>query len=128
MWELFDYVDSRGKNDFLAWLNGLQKQDRARMQNKLDMLEEHGPNLPATLFSDIPNRKIKKIRVTGKLSLRPLLCIGPINNDREFTMLKGAEEYDRKFKPPDAVDIAFSRRGEVIADPFNRRCPRGKEP
>jgi hypothetical protein len=47
---------------------------------------------------------------------------GPITNDEEFTLLKGAIEKDKQWVPSDAPTIASNRRLDVIADSA-RRCP-----
>ena len=128
MWKLFDYVTPQQKNDILAWLSALQKRERARIESKFDMLEEHGLSLPAKLLTDTPDPKIKKMRVNGAIALRPLLCVGPIDMAGEFTLLKGATEKDDEFAPKDAVEVAASRRVQVSENPTDRRCDHGEEP
>lgn len=118
---LFDYIDRRGDNDFAIWTRNLPKRERAILNQKLDMLATSGADLGPKLLSDTPSPKIKKIRINGTTALRPMLCKGPIDNDREFTLLLGASERDRKFFPPNALAEAESRRSEVIANP-TRRC------
>ena len=124
-WTLYDYVDASGTNDFARWCGGLQRPDLARLNRKLRMLADNGPELgPKLLAGPLKGyAHIYKIRVEGRVALRPLLCKGPIDNDHEFTLLKGASERDRKFVPPNAPDVAVARRQEVIDDPDSRRCP-----
>jgi len=122
-YKLYNYLNEHGFNVIKQWTEGLQKRDRARLNQKLDMLAQHGTSLPPNLLSDTGSPHIKKLRITGKKvpTLRPMLCKGPINNDGEFTLLQGAIEKDRKLIPSDAVNLAENHRNAVITDP-SRRC------
>lgn len=127
-WYLYDYVGINGRNDFERWSEGLQKQELARLNRKLKMLEDNGPDLgPKLLAGPLKGfAHIYKLRIHGNVQLRPLLCKGPINSASEFTLLKGASEVGGKWFPVDARSDAVARRQEVIADPKNRRCPHVK--
>ena len=124
-WELYDYVDHGGVNDFERWSRGLQKPDLARLNRKIRMLEDNGPNLGPKLLAGplggYPH--IYKLRVRGLTELRPLLCKGPIDNETEFTLLNGAFEVGGQWVPGNARSEAQTRRQQVINDPNNRRCP-----
>ncbi|SRR5713101_3034241 len=121
-WGLFDYVDSRGINVIREWIQGLEKPERARLNRKLDMLAQNGPDLSPGLLAGTKLRHIDKIRVTGRVTLRLLLCRGPIHHEGEFTLLFGAFERDRKLVPLDAEQRANANRNEVILNPLERRC------
>ncbi len=58
-WKLYDYV-SNGTNMIKAWTIGLEQQQLAKLNAKLDMLQQYGPDLPPNLLSDLG--KIKKLR------------------------------------------------------------------
>jgi hypothetical protein len=121
--ELYDYVARDGTNAFKAWTKTLQKDELAKLNQKLDMLRRE-PELPPLLLAGPLERKpIYKLRINGRVALRPMLCKGPIDNDSEFTLLMGATERDRVLDPEDAVDQAADRRAEVIANPTRRRTP-----
>ena len=122
-WALYDYQDGSGNNDFESWSKGLQKYDRAKLSRKLKMLEDNGPDLgPRLLAGPIKHHAhIYKLIINGRVALRPLLCKGPINNETEFTLLKGAFEVDWKWVPADAPSDAETRRNTVKANP-QRRC------
>jgi hypothetical protein len=120
-WKLYDYVDNRGINDFERWSLGLQSSDRARLSQKLGMLQKLGPDLPPQLLAGPIKGNIYKMRINGRVALRPLLCKGPINNDAEFTLLMGATERDRQWQPRNAPATAVVRRTEIVADSA-RRC------
>lgn len=124
-WKLYDYVDAGGANDFAAWCRELQRPDLARLNRKLKMLADNGPDLgPKLLAGPLKGyAHIRKIIVNGRVALRPLLCKGPIDNDHEFTLLEGAFERDREWIPANAREIAVERRQEVICDSNARRCP-----
>jgi hypothetical protein len=124
-WDIYDYVEHRGKNLIEEWMQDLQKPDQARLMAKLDLLHANGPDLPSDLLSDTKSKHIKKIRINGRVALRPLLCRGPVNmQGREYTILCGAEERDRKFVPPNAIALAEERKQLVINEPLKRRVKR----
>ncbi|HEX9828484.1 MAG TPA: hypothetical protein VGA80_17945 [Flavobacteriaceae bacterium] len=120
-WKIYNYVDHRGNNAIKIWMQSLEKNDRARLDQKIDMLSTNGPDLPPGLLSDTKLRHIKKIRLNGKVAIRLMLCKGPINNNIEFTLLYGAREQDRQLIPWDAVERAEIRRQEIINNQL-RRC------
>jgi hypothetical protein len=88
----------------------------------------NGPDLPSDLLSDTPSKHIKKIRVNGRVALRPLLCRGPVDmQGREYTLLCGSTEKDKKFVPANALELSEERRESVIKEPLKRRIKRGTE-
>lgn len=121
-WKLYDYVDERGVNSFKEWSSRLEKKDLARLNSKLDMLRIQPTLPPQLLAGPLEGVPIYKLRINGRVALRPMLCKGPVNNDREFTLLFGATEKDRKLVPRNAVSQADDRRRKVIANPTQRRC------
>jgi hypothetical protein len=127
-WRIFDYVDMRDGNVIVKWLNGLQKPERARMDRKLQALHDNGPNLSSELLSDTPSKHIKKIRLNGRVAPRLLLCRGPVDMEREFTLLFGATERDRKFVPANAIEAAEENRERVTSDPDHRRTEHDSTP
>ena len=122
-WRLYDYQNRRGENEIAAWTRGLQKKDRARLNEKLDRLAEHGTGLlPKLLSGPIKgHRHIYELKINGSVALRPLLCKGPEDMDGEFTILYGAFERDNRFDPADAPDRADDNREKLIAGTA-RRC------
>lgn len=124
---IFDFLEKRGDklvNVIKEWTEGLQKMDRARLNSKLDMLEKNGTNLSHTLLSDTGEPEIRKLRITGRkvLTLRPMLCQGPISRKEEFTLLLGAIEKDRKTIPKNAATKAAANREQLTNNP-TQRCP-----
>jgi hypothetical protein len=118
---LFDYVDEHGRNVFKTWTQSLQKQELGKLNAKLDMLVMHGTGLFPNPLSGTNTPGIQKLRVHGKVQLRPLLCVGPINVEAEFTLLMGATERDNKLVPKNADQTADTCKKAVLADPNNRR-------
>jgi hypothetical protein len=121
-WTLYDYVDAQGFNDFAAWSRGLQKPELAKLNRRLKLLEDNGPALaPQILAGPIKGYPhIYKLRMNGRIAVRPLLCKGPVNNDAEFTLLKGALEVGNNWVPSSAPGEAVTRRGQVLASPKRR--------
>jgi hypothetical protein len=87
------------------------------------MLEDNGPNLgPELLAGPLKGYPhIYKIKINGRVALRPLLCKGPVNMESEFTLLKGAFEVGGKWQPPSAPSDAVTRRQTVERNPNRRR-------
>jgi hypothetical protein len=119
---LFDYTSENGNNEIKEWTNGLQKTDRAKLNAKLDMLALHGHELFPNVLTDTPTAGIQKLRVKGKVQLRPMLCKGPIDNNKEYSLLIGVMERDSKFVPDKADQTANQRKQTIINNP-KRRCP-----
>ncbi len=121
---LYDHIDAAGRNVFKIWFGSQEKTDRAKINMKLDLLQTVGTELPPKLLSHSGSPHILKLRLIGKgkIQLRPMLCKGPVNNDQEFTLLRGAIEKGFKLQPPDADDDAEKIRQEVKLNPVTRRC------
>ena len=121
-WRLFDFLDSRGLSVFAEWAKDVDKKMRARVNQKLDLLERHGPDLPPGLLAGTKFKHVDKLRIFGPgVTWRVLICKGPIVNDHEFTILFIAQEKDRKLIPEDADRRADDNRKEIISDPERRR-------
>lgn len=119
--QLFDYCGPDEVNEFKSWTQSLQPTQRAKLDAKLDMLKMLGSDLfPEVLTgTDVPG--ILKLRIKGNVQLRPMLCKGPIDVNREFSLLVGAVEVGGKLKPKNAADLAADRKEEIRSDPDNRR-------
>lgn len=119
--QLFDYRGPDGTNEFKVWTRSLQPAERGKLDAKLDMLQLMGAGLfPEVLTgTDVPG--ILKLRVKGKVHLRPMLCKGPVNVEGEFSLLMGAFEVGNKLKPANAPSVAANRKEEIKRDPDNRR-------
>jgi hypothetical protein len=122
-WTLYDYIDNRGRNSIKDWAKTLEKEERARLNAKLDMLAKNGPNLALGLLTDTRLPHIKKIKVKGRVQVRLMLSRGPIDNNKEFTLLFGATEKGFRLIPEDADYRAETRRQEILQNTNNRRCP-----
>jgi hypothetical protein len=85
------------------------------------MLALKGHALFPQVLTDTPTPGIQKLRVKGKVQLRPMLCKGPVDKEKEYTLLIGATERDSKFVPDKADQIANQRK-QIIIENHNRRC------
>lgn len=119
--ELYDYVDAAGVNVIAEWTKGLQKKERGKLVSKLDLLREHGSELFPQMLTGTDTPGILKLRVHGNVQLRPLLCDGPIEIGKEFTLLLGAKEVGSKLVPADADRLADINKTAVKAAPEKRR-------
>ena len=124
---LYDFVDTHNENVFLQWTRNLQKAQRVKLKQRLDMLEEHGEVLWPHALAGTAEGSIFKIKVQGPVKLRPLLCRGPVPGElRTYTMLAGAKEVGSRWQPANILTTARERRLAVIGDPAKRRVRHAK--
>ena len=123
-WAIFDAIDKGRVSNLVVWIakENITKRDIGRLNQKIDMLEQHGTDLPPKLLAgpikSKRNRKlvshIYKLIIHGDRMLRPMLCKGPIDLPAEFTMLLGAIEVGG-ILDTDSAD-AEAVRQNIIAD------------
>lgn len=119
---IYDYVNLHGQNEIKDWTeNEVQKSQRGKLDEKLDKLKLYGDALYPDILTGTPVAGIQKLRVRGKVQLRPLLCKGPIKIHEEYTLLKGAKEIGDKWEPSGAPAAANKIKQEVINNPNKRR-------
>lgn len=108
-WIVRDFVSARGENLIAAWLRMLPIAARVEISTSITLLEQ-------TERLDRPQVGLLRNECEGLLELRvkvnnvqyrPIGYYGP--QQREITLLVGAVEKGRKFVPPTACSIAFSR-------------------
>ncbi len=119
---LYEYVDRRGKGAISDW--SLQPSEQALLDLHMRQLKRvTDPNHLPGLFFGARKRAphIIKIKIGGKIRLRPMVCRGPMDSNREVTILFPAVERNGKLVPLDAPEIAERRRQEILADPRRRR-------
>ena len=102
VWIIFDAVDKAKVSNLVVWIakEKITKRDIGRLNQKIDMLEQNGPELPPKLLAGpIKSKRYKKLVshiykliIHGDRMLRPMLCRGPVDVAIEFTMLLGAIE------------------------------------
>jgi hypothetical protein len=119
-WQIYDHVDSRGRNVVEATLDCLDPKARARVHAKIVMLRQYGGDLPTRALSDTDERHIKKLRVTGRINWRILICRGPVDVASEFTVIDAVQEKDNKM-PAGATAKAETIRQQISASPKTRR-------
>lgn len=119
---IYDYVNRHGLNEFKEWTLGLEKSQRAKLNEKIDKLTLFGDQLYPEMLTGTCVAGIQKLRVKGNVQLRPLLCKGPVNIQNEYTLLMGAKEVGSKWVPKGAPSTAATIKAEVIKDPAKRRA------
>src|SRR5712691_6008645 len=90
--DLYDYIDRRGRNAIKEWMLGQQKRQRGQVNSKLDQIRQHGDAVSSDVLLRVSATILKLKAYTKGIQLRPLLCKGPIADDKEFTLLIGATE------------------------------------
>jgi hypothetical protein len=99
----------------------LSKRDRATLNQKLDRLVQMDYELAynTKLLSGVIAKSghIHKLVIHGDVMMRPMLCLGPVDTDGEYTLLIGAIEKDWKLDPHDCVRRALQRRADIVTDP-----------
>jgi hypothetical protein len=125
-WRVYFYLSGqRRENAIRAWLHDerVSAVQIAIFQEKLDALEEGGPEMVPGFISETPVAKdIYKMKIKGNKGmkqLRPLCCRGPFGPS-EYTILTGAIEKDRVLVPKDANARAQSNLADLKADPSRR--------
>jgi hypothetical protein len=107
--------------EFSTWRVGLTKAERARLDEKMRLIQVVGTNAGCLDGPLRGHRHLYKIHVHGPHSaLRPLLCRGPFDMNSEFTVLKPMRERGRKDEPPGARDEAERRRQAIEANKLLR--------
>lgn len=121
---IYEFLDSRGQGVIEKWREE-NSQDRdliARLDQKLDALEDHGRDLPPKLLDGTKYKHVDKLRVYGKKTTwRFMVTKERVGDEFEFTFLFVAQEKDRKLIPKDAYDKAEDNREVMLADRSRRR-------
>ncbi len=99
-----------------AWTAQLQTKERAKLNQRLDSLALHGPGLIPGILSPTGIPCVFKLKIRGKVQLRPLLCEGPGKGEEAFTLLLGAFEVSDDYVPMGAPLIAARLRESLIRD------------
>jgi hypothetical protein len=125
-WRVFFYLDGqRRENAIKAWLEHerVPTTQIASFQDKIDTLEESGPEMVPGFISETPvARGIYKMKIKGNKGmkqLRPMCCRGPFGPN-EYTILCGAVEKDNQLIPKDAKQRAQENLQFLKADPSRR--------
>lgn len=117
MAKVWHFLDSKDRDVFKEWASRLQKRELGKLQAKIDSLIIHGSGLMPQTLSDTGEPNIKKLKVHGKVQLRPLLCkIDSDDGDEQWVFLVGAIEKGWNLDPHDALATAKKRRMELLAD------------
>ena len=119
--KIHDYVNAKGENEFKKWSAKLQPLERGKLRERIDKLAMHGQTLYPEMLAGTKVPGIQKLKIKGKVQLRPLLCHGPVDVQKEFTMLMGAKEVGDDWSPENAPATANGKKAEVISSPTTRR-------
>jgi hypothetical protein len=121
MWTIYEFIEPGGNSVLRDW--PLQKRERIRLNQKLDLLMQYGLGAPGLVGG--PNigkqRHIYKLKVRGDVQLRPMFCRGPFDTNTELTFLAIATERDRVLVPANAPRLAEFRRQQLISGRGMRR-------
>lgn len=117
-WTIYDYVHPVHGNLIRDWSAKLAKKEKAKLNQRLDSLEMYGTDLIPGIVSPTGVASIFKMKIHGKVQLRPMLCEGP--GGECFTLLMGAFEVQFKYVPESAPDTAATYRKDIFANQ-NRR-------
>ena len=124
-YQLWDFVDGRGRNEMVEWVkrDRLTVRDRAALNQKRKRLSQMDFLLAKStkLLAGPIHKHVYKLVIHAGVMLRPMLCRGPIQNDIEYTFLLGAVETGGKL-PSGAKEKAEQNRLLVLDDHTNRRC------
>lgn len=121
---LYEWVDARGLRGALSGFP-MQEDQRARLDELLDRIEE----LPELTHESIQGRihnfskELKKLKIRGRVALRPILVLGPFDKRHELTFLMVAREENKVLLPSSrqVAQAARERLGEIRNDANRRR-------
>ena len=115
-WTFKLFISDKGDKEVEEWLNnGIPKKAKARIRARLAYLEVTKTWVPDLVTKYKSSDKIFEIRVTVQnIQYRPLGCYGP--NEKEFTLLIGAEEKGGKLIPHNSIKFAEERRKLIFQD------------
>lgn len=116
----FEFLDGRGRGVLTEWRSGLEAAQQAQLDEKIKSMRAEPLLIDNMLFSVKGYPKIRKLKIGGKVRLRPLLCRGPQDVKAELTLLAGATERDWKFDPPGAPATAELNRQSLVKNPARR--------
>ncbi len=120
-WTIYDYADPEIGNPMRSWSESLQKKERAKLNSRIDALAMHGTDLIPGLVAPTGTASIFKLKIHGKVQLRPMLCEGPGRDEEAFTFLLGAIEVSWEYDPQGAPEVAAGLRENLIRNPKWRR-------
>ena len=125
-WKVYCYLKGQRRDNIIKeWLKSesVSTAQIAAFQEKIDRLEESGPEMVPGFISDTPVAKdIFKMKIKGNKGmkqLRPMCCRGPFGAN-EYTILVGAVEKDGKLIPADAKKRAQDNLKALKVDPSRR--------
>jgi hypothetical protein len=118
---IFDYVHPGYGNLIRAWSMGLAKKEKAKLNQRIDSLELYGTDLIPGIVAPTGVASILKLKIHGKVQLRPMLCEGP--GEESFTFLLGAKEVQDSYDPPGAPETAAEYRKDLFANSEKRQIP-----
>lgn len=129
-WRVYFFLHgARRDNIIKAWLKdqSVQQKQVAAFQEKIDTLEQSGPEMVPGFISETSVAKdIYKMKIKGNKGLkqlRPMCCRGPFG-EKEYTVLVGAIEKDNKLIPSNAKERAQANLSALKEDPTRRRRER----
>lgn len=122
-WSIWEFTDNRERGVVEVWLDAerIQKKARTKLNVRVDLLRQLGPDAPNLLAGPIYEHVYKMKISSHGVQLRPMLCKGPINNETEYTLLLGATERGGRFQPHDAPERAEENRETILLDSRRRR-------
>lgn len=112
-WTFMDYLTADGDNVILAWLNGLPKKAKAKINQRILFTERMEMlDRPQVGFLQGACEGLMELRVHGadNIQYRPLCCYGL--GKRDVTILFGAIEKGSKLVPPSACASAQNAKTE----------------
>ena len=118
-WIICDYVHPGYGNLIRAWSVRLAKKEQAKLNQRVDSLELHGTDLIPGIVAPTGVASVFKLKIHGKVQLRPMLCEGP--GALTFTFLIGAKEVQDAYDPPGAPETAGEYRKDLFANPETRQ-------
>jgi len=121
-YSIWDFVDAHGGSLIYEWALRRSKRDRAKLNQRFDRLAQVDFQLAVNsrLLAGPIYKHVYKMQIHGEVQMRPLLCRGPISNETEYTLLRGATERDGVLTPG-AKEQAELDRATILSFPARRK-------
>jgi hypothetical protein len=126
---LWTFVSETGRDALLEWASEIRLPTRVRaiVDQKLDVLRQQPfETIIHTNLLAGPIAKqghIYNLQINREVTVRLMLCRGPLSADVGYTLLLGAVERDGRLVPAEAPEMATRNRELVVTDPDRRRKP-----
>ena len=122
-WQLFDYIDERGRNAYTDWREAQDGRTQGRADNRLITVRNAGDRLPNSV-TPTSELGVSEIELNGRSGAFRIFMCRTGNRGVELTLLGGGREKDTKYirkEPHIDPAQAGQRRSNLLVNVDARR-------